>query len=139
MTSGHETFEVEADVGIRAWAPTLAEAFAQAALGVLALIVPPEDVEPRERREVRAAGDSPETLLIEWINECLYVHEVEGFAVRRAEVVAMTASTVHGLLHGEPLDTSRHRTGTVVKAATHHGVAVRQVNGRHEVSIVVDV
>lgn len=69
---------VEADVGVRAWGPTRAEAFAQAALGVMALTVLPDEVEARESREVRAQAESPEALLVAWVNECLYVHEIEG-------------------------------------------------------------
>jgi len=81
--AGWEHFETEADVGVHAWAATRAEAFAQASLGVFALIVRPEEVTEREHREVRAQADSPERLLVGWINECLYVHEIEGFVVRR--------------------------------------------------------
>lgn len=137
---GYEHFDVEADVGVRAWAPTLADAFAHTALGVFALIVPPEDVAERETREVRAQGDSLETLLVSWINECLYVHEIEGFAVHRVTVTVQPAAFVHGVLHGEPIDPARHRLGTVVKAATLHGVAVvDRAGGGHETRLVVDV
>ena len=137
--AGHEQFEVEADVGIRAWGPTRAEAFAQAALGVLALVADPATVAPREAREVRAQADGPETLLAAWIDECLYVHEIEAFVVSRVEVSACSATVVHGRLHGEPLDAGRHRLGTVVKAATLHGVSVQVREARHEVEIIVDV
>lgn len=137
--AGHEQFEVEADVGIRAWGPTRAEAFAQAALGVLALVADPSTVAPREAREVRAQADGPETLLAAWIDECLYVHEIEAFVVSRVEVTACSDTVVHGRLYGEPLDAGRHRLGTVVKAATLHGVSVQVREGRHEVEIIVDV
>ncbi len=139
MRLGYEHFDVEADVGVRAWGPSLAEAFAQTALGVFALIVPPEDVAERETREVRAQGDGLETLLVSWINECLYVHEIEGFAVHRVSVSAPPGVFVHGVLHGEPLDPERHRLGTVVKAATLHGVAVTAGAEGHETRLVVDV
>ena len=138
-TAGYEQFEVEADVGIRAWAPTRAEAFAQAAMGVLALVADPETVAARETREVRAQADAPETLLAAWIDECLYVHEIEAFVVHRVEVTACSDTVVHGRLHGEPLDAGRHRLGTVVKAATLHGVSVETRDGSHEVRIIVDV
>ena len=137
--AGFEHFEVEADVGVRAWGPTRAEAFAQAALGVLALIVAPDGVEARETREVRAQGDAPEALLVAWVNECLYVHEIEGFVARRVEVDACGDTLLHGVLHGEALDARRHRLGTVVKAATPHRVSVGEREGRHEVSLVVGV
>ena len=113
--------------------------FAEAALGVLALIVDPESVDARESREVRAQADTPETLLVAWVDECLYVHEIEGFAARRVEVTDCSDSVVHGRVLGEPLDPGRHRLGTVVKAATLHGVSVKVDGGRHEVRVIVDV
>jgi protein archease len=134
-----ETEATEADVGVHAWGGTRAQAFAQAALGVFALIVTPEEVAEREHREVRAQADSPERLLVAWINECLYVHEIEGFVVRRVEVDACTETVVHGVLHGEEIDLARHRLGTVVKAATLHQVLVTQSGGHHEVRVIVDV
>ena len=137
--AGWEHLETEADVGVRAWGSTRADAFAQAALGVFALIVTPEQVEERERREVRAQADSPERLLAGWINECLYVHEIEGFVVRRVEVDACTGTVVHGTLHGEEIDAGRHRFGTIVKAATLHRLVVAEVDGHHEVRVIVDV
>jgi SHS2 domain-containing protein len=138
--AGYRYFDVEADVGVTAWGPTLADAFAQAALGVLALIVAPDAVQARQTRDVRAQGESVEELLVNWINECLYVHELEGFVARRVEVTALEGNRrVHGQLHGEELDTRRHRLGTVVKAATFHRVAVREADAGAEVSLIVDV
>lgn len=136
--AGWEHFEVEADVGVHAWGPTLRDAFAQAAVGVFALVVGPESVTARETREARAQGASRETLLVNWINECLYVHEIEGFAVRDIEITRLD-DVVHGLLHGEPLDTGRHQLRTVVKAATLHNVEVIDGPDRADVRIVVDV
>jgi len=136
---GWEHFDVEADVGIRAWGPSRAAAFAEAAAGVLALSVDPASVEEREQREVRAQADGPETLLVAWVDECLYVHEIEGFVVRRVTITECSDSVVHGQLLGEPLDPGRHRLGTVVKAATLHRVSVQAREGRHEVSVIVDV
>ena len=132
-------FDVEADVGVHAWGPSRADAFARAAEGMFALIVSPADVATLETREARAQGDTPEALLVNWLNECLYVHEIEGFAVARVEVDTCRDGLVHGLLHGEPLDTARHRLGTIVKAATHHRVEVRESEGRIDVRVIVDV
>ena len=139
MTSGFEHFDVEADVGVRAWGPARGEAFAQAALGVFALIVPPAEVVPRETREVRAQGDSVEMLLVNWINECLYLHDIEGFVVHRVGPVACDERVVHGVLHGEAVDAARHHLGTIVKGATFHQLEVLEHEGLHQVRIIVDV
>jgi SHS2 domain-containing protein len=135
----HEFFEVEADVGVHAWGASRAEAFARAAEGVLALVVAPGTVATPETREARAQGASPEALLVNWLNECLYVHEIEGFAVARVEVDTCRDDLVHGVMHGEPLDPARHSLGTIVKAVTHHHVEVHETPGRVDVRVVVDV
>jgi len=137
--SGYEHFEVEADVGVRAWGPDRREAFAQAALGVLALGVDPADVDERETREVRAQGATLEGLVVAWINECVYVHEIEGFAVHRVTVDLDGDDVIHGVLHGEAIDRARHRLGTVVKGATHHQLSVTSTEGRYEIRLIVDV
>jgi tRNA nucleotidyltransferase (CCA-adding enzyme) len=137
--AGWEHFDVEADVGVRAWGPTRAAAFAQAALGAFALIVDPTQVEAREAREVRAQAEAPEALLVAWIDECLYVHDIEGFVVREIEMSICSDTLAHGVLRGESLDRARHQVGTVVKGATYHTVAVEVRDGRHEVRVIVDV
>lgn len=137
--AGYSYFDVEADIGVEAWGTTLAAALGQAALGVLALGVGPEGIVARETREVRAQGESAERLLINWINECLYVHEIEGFAACRVEASLPTPGLVHGVMHGEPIDRARHRLGTTVKAATFHQVAVVESPGAVRVRLVVDV
>jgi SHS2 domain-containing protein len=137
--AGYEYFEVEADVGVRAWGPDRSEAFAQAALGALALGVAPDDVEERETRDIRAQAATVEDLLVAWINECVYVHEIEGFAVRRVTVHRVDDEVAHGVLHGEELDPDRHRLGTVVKGATHHHVSVTATETGVELRLIVDV
>lgn len=137
--AGWEHFAVEADVGVRGWGATRGEAFAQATLGVFALLVAPDEVDTREVREVRAQAEGPEALLVAWIVECLYVHEIEEFVARSVEMTVCTDTLAHGVLHGEPLDPEHHRIGTVVKGATHHQVSVGVRNGVHEARVIVDL
>ncbi|HEY7366761.1 MAG TPA: archease [Methylomirabilota bacterium] len=137
--AGHESFDIATNVEVRAWGSTLAVAFAEVARGVLGLAIAPEEVVERDRREVRAQGTTKETLLVNWVSECLYVHEIEGFATRRVEVTTFAGDLVHGLLHGEEIDPRRHRAGTVVKAATSHQASVREAPDGVEVHVIVAV
>jgi protein archease len=137
--AGWEHFDVEADVGVRGWGPSRAAAVAQLTLGVFSLIAAPESVEVRDRREVRAQAEGPEALLVTWIDECLYVHEIEGFVVHEVEMTVCTDTLAHGYLHGEPVDPGRHRIGGVVKGATYHQTALTVQDGLHEARLIVDV
>jgi SHS2 domain-containing protein len=137
--AGWEHFEVEADVGVRGWGPTRGEALAQATIGVFALLVTPDQVQARERRAVRAQAESPEALLVAWIDECLYVHEIEGFVAHTVELTTCTDTLAHGVLHGEPFDPGRHRAGTVVKGATYHQVSLAEGPEGWQARVIVDV
>jgi tRNA nucleotidyltransferase (CCA-adding enzyme) len=134
--AGYEFFEEAADVGVRAWGPTRAAAFSQAALGVLALVVDPAAVEVRETREVRAQADSPERLLAAWISECLYLHEIEGFVARRVDVLHVDGGRVVGLLAGEELDARRHSLG---RAVTGHRLSLTEAPGHVEARVIVEM
>ena len=112
---------------------TLPEAFAQVALGVFALLADPASIEERDAREVRAHGRAPEALLVNWLNECLYVLDVEGFVARRVEFgsFALDAGAPGGeplrlycRLHGEDLDASRHIPRESVRAIVASGALV---------------
>jgi SHS2 domain-containing protein len=137
--AGWEPFEVEPDVGVVGWGATRAEAFAQATLGVFALLVDPDEVQARELRAVRAQAEGPEALLVAWMDECLYVHEIEGFVTRSVTMTMCNDTLAHGVLSGEPLDPGRHRVGTMVKGAASGQVSVEDRAGRHEVRVIVEV
>jgi SHS2 domain-containing protein len=136
---GYEYFDVAADVGVRAWGRDLSACLRQCALGVFNLIVPTDAVQAVERREVAARGMSVEALLVNWLNECLYVHDIEGFVVRDVTAPAITSAGVHGILHGEPVDPARHPRGTVVKAATFHGLEVVETPLEVRAQVVLDI
>jgi len=125
---------------------TLPDAFAQVALGVFALLADPASVEERDAREVRAHGSAPGALLVNWLNECLYVLDVEGFVPRRVEftIFALDASVqggeplrLHCRLHGEDLDPGRHIPRETVRGIRADGAAVLTGSGGSEARVVV--
>ena len=126
---------------------TLPEAFAQVALGVFALLADPASVEERDAREVRAHGTVPETLLVNWLNECLYVLDVEGFVPRRVEftIFALDATTPGGeplrlycRLHGEDRDPARHIARETVRGIRAEGAAVLAGGDGLEARVIIE-
>jgi SHS2 domain-containing protein len=134
---GWAHFEAGAEVGVRGWGTSRHEAFAQVTLGVFALLVDPEAVRSAEQREVRAQSDAPDALLAAWVDECLYVHEIEGFVAGAVELTVCTDTLAHGVLRGEPLDHERHRLAAGVKGTTRHRVSADLDVGVHEARLVV--
>lgn len=68
MTSHWEHFTHEADIGVRGIGTSKAEAFAQAAMALTAVITDPENVLPREETIIDCSAPDDELLLVDWLN-----------------------------------------------------------------------
>jgi SHS2 domain-containing protein len=116
-------------------ATTLPDAFGRIALALFAAAVDPASVEETEVREVRAHGAGVPALLHRWLEECLYVHEVEGFACRSIEFAVFDASPaaggepvrLHAFLRGEPVDPTRHEVRSLIRGIGSVGPSVEAV------------
>lgn len=116
-------------------ATTLPDAFARIALALFAAAVDPASVDETEVREVRAHGAGVPALLHRWLEECLYVHEVEGFACRSIEFAVFDASPaaggepvrLHAFLRGEPVDPTRHQVRSMIRGVGRDGPTVEAV------------
>ena len=128
---------------IRVRAATMPLAFAQAALAIGAGAFDPEAIEEREVREVRAHGPTAEALFAHWINECLYVHEVEGFAWRRIDFAVFDAHSragaepmrLHSFLHGESLGPGGPPPRGTLASISPGAVSLRALGDEFELSI----
>ena len=140
MTAGgYEYFDATPAVGLAAWGPDRSGCLRQCALGVFNLIVPTRVVEPRESREVAARGASLEALVLNWLNECVYVHDLEGFVVADVAAPEVTPTGVHAVLSGEPVDPARHPRGTLVKGASSGGLEVRETGERVSIRVMLNI
>jgi SHS2 domain-containing protein len=128
-------------------ARTLPDAFARIALALFAAVVDPASVDEGEVREVRAHGAGVPALLRRWLEECLYVHEVEGFACRSIEFVVFdTAPTaggeplrLHALLRGEPVELARHRVRSLIRGIGSDGLTVEALGDGFRVRATLDL
>jgi SHS2 domain-containing protein len=129
---------------ITARGATLREAFSEAMLGLFAQVVDPAAVQARDVREVRAHGDSLEDLLARWIAECLYVHEVEGFAFRAVDVARFEVEPraggepmrLHAFLHGEELNPARHQVPRPIRLPAPADISIRPDTDGYEIRVM---
>ena len=137
---GYELLEHTADVGIRARGPTLEAAFEQTTEGladVLGALAPgwsPGVSGPGEAVAVQVAADDPGGLLVDWLNEVLWLTET-----RRAVRVERVGD---GTARGSVLVSSGGQApdGTLVKAVTYHRLRVEpDPGGGWLVEVYLDV
>lgn len=137
--AGWETFPHGADVGVRGYGPTPAEAFAQAAVALTSVITDPASVRGERRIEIACAAPDREVLLVDWLNRLISIMAIEGMLFGRFEV-ELEDGFLKAAAFGEPIDGARHRPAVEVKGATFTELQVaRDEDGRWRAQCVVDV
>ncbi len=132
-----EILEHTADVGLRARGRTMAEAFEHAADGMGAILgLAPSDAPPAEVR-VSLRADDRAALLVEWLEELLFLAEARGVCVTRTEVREIDDTALEASAWVVP----RADPGApvAVKAATYHRLAVEPGPGGWIATVFFDV
>jgi len=134
-----EHFDHGADIGVRGVAPTLAEAFAQAALGLTGVITDPATVQSKDSITLTAADPDPELLLVDFLNAVIYAMSSRHMLFSHFDV-RIDAGHLMANASGEPIDVHRHQPAVEVKGATFTALAVKQrEDGSWLAQCVVDV
>lgn len=86
-------------------------------------------------RDVAVTGRDFEALLVHWLNEILYLAEVDHWVPTRVRELVLDADMLRTRCDGVRLALAPSR----VKAATFHGLRSREIDGITEVEVVLDV
>jgi SHS2 domain-containing protein len=135
--SGFELLEHTADVGIRARGGSLEAAFEQATLG-LAEVLGAWRPGTGDPVPVEVSAGDPGGLLVDWLNEVLWLRETRGAAVAEVRVERVGDGAATGSVafsSGGPAP-----DGTFVKAVTYHRLRVEpDPGGGWLVEVYLDV
>jgi SHS2 domain-containing protein len=137
--SFYTIFEHTADVGIEVRAETLERLFTNSALAMSDIMFEKCPSGTTETRLVLVLGTNPEELLIAWLNELLYIYNVERLVFSEFSDVELTESTFMTRAHGERFDPDRHRVEMEIKAATYHGLSIERAGDEFAARIIFDV
>ncbi|GAB6067367.1 archease [Methylothermus subterraneus] len=134
-----EHFEHMADIGVRGFGATPAEAFAQAALALTAVVTDPQRVAPLERVDIEIAREGDlETLLVDFLNAVVYEMAVRTMVFGKFEV-HIEPKRLRASLWGEPVDRAKHQPAVEVKGATYTELKVAKEDGQWVAQCVLDV
>ena len=132
-------FEHTADVGIEAIGSDLRDVFVSAALALFSLIADVDQVREETQISLHVNGDGLEDLLVSWLNELIFVFDVEHLLFRRFEINHLDSNSLDAVCYGEKYNPDRHHLKAGVKAATHHEVTIERSNGGYRARLIVDV
>lgn len=89
----------------------------------------------RPPRRVRVEARDLEALMVEWVNELVFQSERSGEVFVETKVELLSDQALEAELFG----LYQPSVKTQVKAATFHGLSVRQEAGRYVATVVLDV
>jgi len=134
-----EAFDHTADIGLHAYGSTLAELFANAALGMESLMVAPDQVRPLISREITARGHDLVSLLVDWLDKLIFLFDTEFLLVRECEIQAISETGLTARVSGEPYDPQRHELSSAIKAVTWHEASVERTAEGYKATIIFDI
>jgi len=137
-----KTFEVinhTADTGIIAYGADMKQAFVNAAVALFSIIVDADTVRENLYRDVEVFADDPESLLVQWLNELIYLFDVEHVVFNNFEINKLTKTQLRARCFGEKVKPSRHKLKTGVKAATYHLLKIEKDNNSYKIQVIFDI
>ncbi|MGZ5051573.1 MAG: archease, partial [Methylobacter sp.] len=125
--------------GIRGIAPTLEQAFEQAALAMTAVVTDLDLVAASKTVTIQCEAPDNELLLVGWINELIYEMSAHGLLFKQYQVV-IDNGKLSATAFGEAVDRQKHQPAVEIKGATFTELSVhRQSDGSWLAQCVVDV
>ena len=132
-----DIIEHTADAGIVAYGADLKEAFANAAYAMFTFIAELDSVREEVCRQIEVRAEDQESLIVSWLNELLYLFDVESIIFKRFEIKELNDNSLQAEGYGEPVDMARHSLKAGVKAATYHMLQVAKEDG-YSVRVIFD-
>ena len=131
--------EHTADVGFEAFGANREEVFAHAARALFHLIVDLDTIDPRADVAVTVAGTDPESVLVNWLSELLYLHDAEGWLFGDFRILRLQDDGLRAVARGEKFNRSRHQAKLLVKAITYHQLALEKTTEGWRARVYVDI
>ncbi len=139
MTRRFEIFDHTADIGLIVYGENLKTLFENAGEAFFRLITDVRRVRYRVEKRIDIGGESLDRLMVDWLSELLYLHDVENLLLRGFKVESVGEDGLKAIVKGEPYQEGVHVIKTEVKAVTYHRIEVRQENGIWRAQIIFDL
>jgi SHS2 domain-containing protein len=135
----YQSFSHPSDLGLTIFGNSLEALFENAAFAMFDNLCNLDQVKESGKVTVTAQGGDREELLVNFLNELLYLQATKGWLFRTFEVQKLDNSTVKAFAWGEPYSANVHELFHEIKSATYHDIHIRRENGTWRVDVVFDV
>ena len=139
---GYTFIDHTADVAADLTGASLEDLFRAAAHALTDTMTELSAVQSTVTQSVTLESGTIEDLVVDWLNELLYLFEVRNMLVSDTTVVLREADgrwQLDATAAGEPFDPARHPSRVLVKSATYHGLHITDEAGTWRTRIVFDI
>ncbi len=134
----YKQLDISGDVGLRIWGNNLDELFENAAKGMFNLITDISRIKETEKKEVVLNSDNNEYLLIQWLNELVFLFDTYGF-IGKAFSINLERDMFKAEVSGGIFDPETNESRLLIKAATYHGLSIKKINSLWEATVIFDI
>ena len=139
MKRAFEIIDHTADVGIVAYGADVEDLFSNAALALFSLITELESIEEKLHFDLKVSSEDRDSLLVEWLNELIYLFDVEHILFNRFDIESLTHNQLKAVCYGETFDPVKHKIKMGIKAATYHMLKLDKNGGGYKAQIIFDI
>ncbi len=138
MKKQFEQIDISGDVGLKVWGQNREELFKNAARGMSELITDVSAVPESEQREVHVVAESNEDLLVQWLNELVFLFDTYNYVCKSCSL-SIVHKKLKAIISGGTFDPSTSESRLLIKAATYHDLSLSKTNTHWEATVIFDI
>ena len=128
------------DLGIRVRGKTLQDLFTNAAHALFETVAVLDTIDPISQFQINVKAESVAELMVAWLDELNFRHEVDEVFFRCIEIVELSQTRLSAYAYGEPMDFTKHVVFTEIKSVTYHQLSVCQsTDGEWKANVIFDL
>ena len=131
--------EHTADIGITVYGKSLEELFENSAYGMFSQMTDIKKVNPEDKVEVQVEGYDKESLLVNWLNELLYLSTTRKILFSEFKLRKIRNNSLSAEIRGEKINPKKHFLHLEIKAATYHNLKITKTKKGYQTTIIFDV
>jgi len=139
VTLPYKTFDHTADLGVEICGPDRNQLFINAGRTLFHLICGTSAIDEKAALQVTAEGSGYEDLMVSWLRELLYLHQVKGYLLSAFIIHQLDENRLIATVTGEQFDARRHELLREIKAVTYHQLKIEQGEEGWTARIVFDI
>ncbi len=135
----YEQFSHTADIGVRVFGRDIKELFENAAFSLFDVACDLEGITGRLTKKITVKADSPEELLVLWLDELLYNFYTKEIIFFEFHIDKISDKELTATVKGRPVGANKNRLKTEIKSVTYYNLDIKRSKKLLSVEMVFDV